>query len=40
MSGMGRPVIGAGGTEDVADLKRGAHRLSRWMRVPLCSAGP
>jgi hypothetical protein len=40
MSGMGRPVIGAGGTEDVGDLKRGAHRFSRRVRVLLCSAGP
>src|SRR3954451_10401930 len=30
--GMGGPVSGAGGAEDVGDLERGAHRLSRWMR--------
>ena len=30
--GMGGPIIGAGGTEDVGDLERGAHRLSRWVR--------
>jgi hypothetical protein len=28
--GMGGPISGAGGTEDVGDLERGAHRLSRW----------
>jgi hypothetical protein len=27
--GMGGPVSGAGGAEDVGDLERGAHRLSR-----------
>jgi len=30
--GMGGPVSGAGGAEDIGDLDRGAHRLSRWMR--------
>jgi len=28
--GMGGPISGAGSTEDVGDLERGAHRLSRW----------
>ena len=32
VSGMGGPISGAGGTEDVGDLERGAHRLSRWVR--------
>ena len=27
--GMGGPISGAGGTEDIGDLERGAHRLSR-----------
>jgi hypothetical protein len=27
--GMGGPISGAGGTEDIGDLKRGAHRLRR-----------
>jgi hypothetical protein len=26
--GMGDPISGAGGAEDIGDLKRGAHRLS------------
>jgi hypothetical protein len=30
--GMGGPIIGAGGAEDVGDLERGAHRLNRWVR--------
>jgi hypothetical protein len=30
--GMGGPIIGAGGAEDVGDLERDAHRLSRWGR--------
>ena len=29
VSGMGGPISGASGTEDVGDLERGAHRLSR-----------
>jgi hypothetical protein len=29
MPGMGGPVSGSGGAEDVGDLKRGAHGLSR-----------
>jgi hypothetical protein len=32
VSGMGGPIGGTGGTEDVGDLERGAHRLSRWVR--------
>ena len=32
VSGMGGPISGAGSTEDVGDLERGAHRLSRWVR--------
>jgi hypothetical protein len=32
VSGMGGPISGASGTEDVGDLERGAHRLSRWVR--------
>jgi hypothetical protein len=28
--GMGGPVSGAGNTEDIGDLERGAHRLRRW----------
>jgi hypothetical protein len=31
VSGMGGPISGAGGTEDVGDLERSAHRLSRWV---------
>jgi hypothetical protein len=27
--GMGGPISGAGGTEDIGDLERGAHRLRR-----------
>ena len=27
--GMGGPISGAGGAEDIGDLERGAHRLSR-----------
>ena len=30
--GMGGPISGAGSTEDVGDLERGAHRLSRRVR--------
>ena len=30
--GMGGPISGAGGTEDIGDLERGAHRLSRRVR--------
>jgi hypothetical protein len=29
MPGMGGPISGAGDTEDIGDLERGAHRLSR-----------
>jgi len=29
VSGMGGPISGAGSTEDIGDLERGAHRLSR-----------
>jgi hypothetical protein len=29
VSGMSGPISGAGGTEDIGDLERGAHRLSR-----------
>ena len=29
VSGMGSPIGGAGGTEDIGDLERGAHRLRR-----------
>ena len=32
MPGMGGPVGGAGSAEDVGDLERGAHRLSRRVR--------
>ena len=32
VSGMGGPISGAGGTEDIGDLERGAHRLSRRVR--------
>ena len=32
VSGMGDPISGAGGTEDIGDLERGAHRLSRRVR--------
>ena len=32
VSGMGGPISGASGTEDVGDLERGAHRLNRWAR--------
>ena len=27
--GVGGPISGAGGTEDISDLERGAHRLRR-----------
>ena len=40
VSGMGGPIIGAGGAEDVGDLERGAHRLSRRERPRVCSLGP
>jgi hypothetical protein len=30
--GMSGPISGAGGTEDIGDLERGAHRLSRRVR--------
>ena len=36
--GMGGPIGGAGGTEDIGDLERGAHRLSRRGRSPSQSA--
>ena len=29
MTGMGGSISGAGGTEDIGDLERGAHRLRR-----------
>jgi hypothetical protein len=32
VSGMGGPISGAGGTEDIGDLERGPHRLSRRVR--------
>jgi hypothetical protein len=32
VSGMGGPISGAGSTEDIRDLERGAHRLSRRVR--------
>src|ERR1700735_3841648 len=32
VSGMDSPISGSGGTEDVGDLERGAHRFSRWVR--------
>ena len=32
VSGMGGPISGAGGTEDIGDLERGAHRLRRRVR--------
>jgi hypothetical protein len=32
VSGMGGPISGAGGAEDIGDLERGAHRLSRRVR--------
>jgi hypothetical protein len=32
VSGMGGPISGAGSTEDIGDLERGAHRLSRRVR--------
>jgi len=32
VAGMGGPISGAGGTEDIGDLERGAHRLSRRVR--------
>jgi hypothetical protein len=38
--GLGGPVGGTGGTEDVGDLERGAHRLSREERSPVRSLGP
>ena len=34
LSGMVDPVSGPGSTEDVGDLERGAHRLSRRERSP------
>jgi hypothetical protein len=40
LSGMVGPVSGPGSTEDVGDLERGAHRLSRWVRSRVCSLGP
>ena len=33
MPGMGGPISGAGSTEDIGDLERGAHRLSRRARL-------
>jgi hypothetical protein len=42
VSAMGGPISGAGSTEDVGNLERGAHRLSRWGRVlnmPSLSSG-
>ena len=32
VTGMGGPISGAGSTEDIGDLERGAHRLSRRVR--------
>src|ERR1700681_931393 len=36
VSGMGGPISGAGSTEDIGDLERGAHRLNRWVRSLRC----
>ena len=40
LSGMVGPVSGPGSTEDVGDLERGSHRLSRWVRSRVCVLGP
>jgi hypothetical protein len=32
VSGMGGSISGAGSTEDIGHLERGAHRISRWVR--------